>query len=484
MEVTYAGQAFRLGRYPIHFHLNGRMPGSYVLGCAIHGTFNRAINIHGTHEIFVQHNVIFNVMGGAVFLEDGIETNNVIQYNLAIKVIASTSLLNDDITPASFWITHPDNIVEHNAAAGGTHFGFWYRLNAHPEGPSHTSSVCLRKVPLASFKNNTAHSMGWFGLWIFPEYYPTKTGACHSTDYAPAVFESLTVWNSDKAAEWVLCGAVQFTDMLAYNNRLAGLEAKFIANGRSARFADNAPMFNNSVMIAHVPELETTSHSCMKHGMILPVGEGMLVKGAKFINFDRAGCSAIGIAVAAGCVEFCGAFMYWFTDVTYVNTPNRADFRHQFEAVFHDLDGSLSGTVGATVTPTQGTLPADKCAHIAAFSKNHAASVCQRPVWFHRFSFNHVKPISTVSKEVIITNKYGSARSMYADKRVTHKKGYAITLLSGESTQIHFVDNGPFLNFSYDGMISSLRVSTLISFVGSCQQERLLEMCRSSEVFS
>ena len=23
VEVTYAGQAFKLGRYPIHFHLNG-----------------------------------------------------------------------------------------------------------------------------------------------------------------------------------------------------------------------------------------------------------------------------------------------------------------------------------------------------------------------------------------------------------------------------------------------------------------------------
>ena len=30
IEMTYAGQAFRLGRYAIHFHLNGDMTGSYV----------------------------------------------------------------------------------------------------------------------------------------------------------------------------------------------------------------------------------------------------------------------------------------------------------------------------------------------------------------------------------------------------------------------------------------------------------------------
>ena len=47
----------------------------------------------------MERNVLYNVMGGAIFIEDGIETNNVIQYNLAVFVKQSTSLLNDDITP-------------------------------------------------------------------------------------------------------------------------------------------------------------------------------------------------------------------------------------------------------------------------------------------------------------------------------------------------------------------------------------------------
>ena len=67
---------YRLGRYPVHFHLNGDMEGSYVRGLAIHETFNRAINVHGTHNMLVEHTVIHNVMGGALFLEDGIEQGN------------------------------------------------------------------------------------------------------------------------------------------------------------------------------------------------------------------------------------------------------------------------------------------------------------------------------------------------------------------------------------------------------------------------
>lgn len=74
---------------------------------------------------------------------------------------ASSSLLNDDITPAAFWATNPDNHYEHNAAAGGTHFGWWYRLLEHPEGPSATHDICPRHVPLGTVNNNTGMSKSY-----------------------------------------------------------------------------------------------------------------------------------------------------------------------------------------------------------------------------------------------------------------------------------------------------------------------------------
>ncbi len=62
VKVFNAGQAFRLGRYPIHFHMNGNMSSSYVKSSSIHQTFNRAINIHASNYLTVQDNVIYNVM--------------------------------------------------------------------------------------------------------------------------------------------------------------------------------------------------------------------------------------------------------------------------------------------------------------------------------------------------------------------------------------------------------------------------------------
>ena len=187
------------------------------------------MNVHGTHEVLIEHNVIYDVMGGAFFLEDGVETGNVFQYNLAVLVTSSTSLLNDDITPAAFWVTNPDNVVQHNAAAGGTHFGFWYRMHEHPDGPSFDRSICPRNVPLGVFNNNTVHSQGWFGLWIFQVYHPMKYGACDSNEPETAKFYGLTTWNCEKGAEWVLGGAIQFHSFLIVSSgRWAGIEMKLI----------------------------------------------------------------------------------------------------------------------------------------------------------------------------------------------------------------------------------------------------------------
>ena len=67
-EVRNAGQAFRLGRYAIHFHLTGSMNGSYVRNCAIHHSNNRALTAHGVHNLLVEGNVAYDIKGHTFFV--------------------------------------------------------------------------------------------------------------------------------------------------------------------------------------------------------------------------------------------------------------------------------------------------------------------------------------------------------------------------------------------------------------------------------
>ena len=71
-EITQMGQAFHLGRYSIHWHMQGDVAfQSWVRGCAIHHTYNRAATLHGIHRAVLQNNVAYNTMGHTFFMEVG-----------------------------------------------------------------------------------------------------------------------------------------------------------------------------------------------------------------------------------------------------------------------------------------------------------------------------------------------------------------------------------------------------------------------------
>ena len=99
---------------------------SLVRGNAVHHSMARILTIHGVHFLKVEKNVGYDVQGHNFFIEDGIETNNVIEYNLAIKSNAADNMLATDTSVASFWVTNPKNHLRFNHAAGGDFYAFWY----------------------------------------------------------------------------------------------------------------------------------------------------------------------------------------------------------------------------------------------------------------------------------------------------------------------------------------------------------------------
>ncbi len=45
-------------------------------------------------------------------------------------------------------------------------------MHTHSTGPSFRSDYCPYMIPFGKFFNNTAHSTGIQGIWIFPKYLP------------------------------------------------------------------------------------------------------------------------------------------------------------------------------------------------------------------------------------------------------------------------------------------------------------------------
>jgi len=83
-RVEKCGQRGVEGKYCFHFHKMGSCPDCLFKGNAIENSQQRGIIVHGTHDTRVEDNVLYNVRGAGVYLEDGNEMWNRIEYNVAI----------------------------------------------------------------------------------------------------------------------------------------------------------------------------------------------------------------------------------------------------------------------------------------------------------------------------------------------------------------------------------------------------------------
>jgi hypothetical protein len=268
VELNRMGQHLELARYPIHWHLVGDAgKGQYIKNASIHDTFNRCVTIHGTHDVRVENNVTYNIVGHCFFLEDGIEHGNEFVHNLAIQVkchmtlkcvpsnlaangeidaanrqalrrismSAENTLLPSDNTVAAYWITNPDNSFVDNVAAGADETGFWFSLPEHPQGAFLGSEDSLktwpRRTPLREFRGNVSHSN--FDGFLFDR----NINEDNTFDLSFSGFTPL----EDPADPYSAMVESHFENLTSYKNRNGGIwgrgELHVFSN---AKLADNA----------------------------------------------------------------------------------------------------------------------------------------------------------------------------------------------------------------------------------------------------
>ena len=178
-EFRHLGKEGVLGKYSLHFHLAGdTMRGSSVVGASIWDSNNRWITIHGTNYLVVRDCVGYKSVGHGFFLEDGTETRNILDRNLAVMALRGKPL-PDQVLPydknlgSGFWWANSLNAFTNNVAAECDQDGFRFEVFAgagfdptlpvlQPDGTS--KPVDIRTLPFLRFEKNEAHCMRFFGL--------------------------------------------------------------------------------------------------------------------------------------------------------------------------------------------------------------------------------------------------------------------------------------------------------------------------------
>lgn len=79
--------------------------------------------INGTQGVLVEDNVIYDVLGNGLFVENAPGQETIIQRNLFVNVKNSSGLGTAPST--AIWMGEANNTVIDNVVAGGNNFGFW-----------------------------------------------------------------------------------------------------------------------------------------------------------------------------------------------------------------------------------------------------------------------------------------------------------------------------------------------------------------------
>eukprot|EP01132_Coremiostelium_polycephalum_P000408 gene408-516_t len=181
VQLTKMGQKNIKARYPLHFHLAKTLTRSFISDCSVYHCFYRCYTIHGTNNVTVTRNVAFKTFGHCYYLEDGVEENNTLSYNLAARVntigrpadgpaqkgetfYESAQLRQPaDCAAGGFYITNAYNKIIGNAASGGW-AGYSFPNLYKPIGNFRNETLNPSGRPTLLFEGNSAHSSGY--TWL------------------------------------------------------------------------------------------------------------------------------------------------------------------------------------------------------------------------------------------------------------------------------------------------------------------------------
>jgi len=353
-------RAYRMGhenimaKYPFHMHLMSDVQGtSYFEDCTVQRSFFRAFTIHGTSGARISRNVAYDVSGSAYYLEDGVEENNLLEFNLAahVNIIRPLShygwgqdgvsletepgrILPVDATASGFYCTNPNNRWIGNSASGGF-VGFHFPRVPKALGSSYAKNPSYEpeSFDLLEFDSNTAHSSGWQWqeqgscIYIGGKLWEEEPGSNHYS------YSSGRDWTSRKA------GHFRFTNTKAFACRLGllfwgadGKQPSLMLEGwevhdswrSSSQLGET--YIHGAVISSHTGNSAEDLPSHCSGFMLYDTDTRTIMADTTFRNFDRLDDECIIDMTHSNIMKQQG--MFDVKGLRFENTPHSKRFRH------------------------------------------------------------------------------------------------------------------------------------------------------------
>jgi cell migration-inducing and hyaluronan-binding protein len=293
---------------------------------------------------------------------------------------AKDVLIPSDNTASTFWITNPDNIYRDNVAAGSEATGFWFALPEHPTGAYQGTDVGKatwpRRTRVREFKGNTAHSNfdGFMsdrgpkpdGHFTTGAHIALANPADANSPIVETVIENFTSYKNRNSGLWVRGEMDTFRNLKLADNAIGYTHAT--AN------LGHSPFTSRVVDSLFVGETENIGNprtpAEMAYGRSLPEPEvaDFPIRGYEFYDYRHQLVNDTFVNFQDNATRKTGAIsylLYTSFGMSTNNTIERAKFlnakpvyfpplEHKWSnddygngsyktAVFHDVDGSVSG---------------------------------------------------------------------------------------------------------------------------------------------
>lgn len=270
-RVEKCGQRGVKGKYCMHLHYMNQCPNCLLRGNAIEFSQQRGIVVHETHRSTVEENVLSDVRGAGIYIEDGNELYNRFLYNVVICpwpldsptrfgcTIPGTDDSQADTSDnqAGIWSLTPRNDMIGNRMSNSFN-GMFYDCGSMPQGTgSARGHVNTFYTPMGRLDGNTFHGHGRFGTYILnymPKHcYPnissngwiTDSSGCrpftaNGGDNGVGVMVSHSVDYQNAFVGQYNAGDLQYYKhmSLSNNNNIYWKETKNFADGCSAHISN------------------------------------------------------------------------------------------------------------------------------------------------------------------------------------------------------------------------------------------------------
>ena len=496
VEFTYVGQAYRMSRNPVGFHMTGDTTGSYVNKSSFHNSFNRAITLNGANNIEINKNVVFGIDASAFFIGDA--TGNTFDGNVAVNVKSIPGGLNTDFTAACFLISNPDNDIINNVAVGCDSHGFWFNLPIHPTGPSLDDTVCLQNTPLGKFSRNTAHSNGRYGIFTFETFTPQMDGStpppngiCKQKprNAISATFSETTAWNNFVGVGFVNGSGLRCDYCILVQNSHANFRGVTSVLGPKISYSWPARKkrgvvaayslgdvfygLSNSVIVGRTYsdalwQPNQGVNGVTEIGAAIPFGYSVGIENTAFINYNVQSTYPLQWTKIRENYSAYSCYPLWVLGLTFENVYHKGIFRWMYEAVVHDVDNSLECSPGdsgpSKILPYLPILSPDSYETCTWFDNSLIEAISVHDsMQFHQFSFDVIHP-SYFENKAGFSRDNRSMTATYSRRREGKLgRGFSVTLPDcgdgGGPIRWHFENSEHIQNISVKIVISDVQVS-------------------------